>query len=188
MKSFEEIESTGRYLESKGFMDLDIVIILGTGLDKTINEIEILDRISTDEIPGFPSSTVSFHEGSLILGLITGKRCAIFQGRAHSYEGHSMDDIAFPLRVLNYLGAKHLIATGAAGCMNVNWSKGDIMLLKDHINLLPMNPLIGPNDDRIGNRFLDMSQAYDQRINSKCQKLSAQLGIVLRKKIPLHKN
>lgn len=137
-------------------------------------------QISFDEIPGFPSSTVAFHSGTLLITSIAGKKCAVLQGRAHSYEGHAMEDIAFPLRVLNAFGASYLITTGAAGCMNLDWNKGEIMLIQDHINLFPSNPLIGPNDNRLGPRFPDMSEAYNRQTNNTCRQLGAQLGFNLR--------
>ncbi|MBT3647163.1 MAG: purine-nucleoside phosphorylase [Flavobacteriales bacterium] len=180
MKSWDDIRHTADLLGEKGFGKIDIIIILGSGLGRTIEQVDILHQLPYDQIAGFPHSTVSFHAGNLILAQIAGKRCAVLQGRSHFYEGHSMGDIAFPIRVLHSLGAKQLITSGAAGCMNLDWMKGDIMLLSDHINLLPTNPLIGPNDERIGTRFPDMSEAYSRSTNAMCRRLSAQLGFIVR--------
>jgi purine nucleoside phosphorylase I, inosine and guanosine-specific len=137
-------------------------IILGTGLGKLADE--ILDKVIIDyaDIPHFPLSTVESHHGKLIFGELAGKRVVAMQGRFHYYEGYSMEQITLPVRVMKFLGAQSLIISNAAGGLNPNFRKGDIMLIVDHINLLGTNPLIGPNDNELGPRFPDMSEPYSK--------------------------
>src|SRR5699024_8525650 len=142
----------------------DFLIILGTGLGNLADEIDIKKTISYDNIPHFPVSTVESHAGRLLFGTLSGKKVVAMQGRFHYYEGYSMQQIAFPVRVLNALGASTLIVSNACGGMNNNYRRGVIMLINDHINMLGDNPLIGPNDDELGPCFPDMSEPYTMRL------------------------
>jgi purine-nucleoside phosphorylase len=141
-----------------------IGIILGTGLGALADEIKKKTVIDYGDIPHFPLSTVESHHGKLILGNLGGKNVVAMQGRFHFYEGYSMEQITLPVRVMKFLGAKILMVSNAAGGLNPNFRKGDIMVIVDHINLLGQNPLIGLNDDSIGPRFPDMSEPYSKKL------------------------
>ncbi|HKK20010.1 MAG TPA: purine-nucleoside phosphorylase [candidate division Zixibacteria bacterium] len=140
-----------------------IGIILGTGLGSLVDGIEMVDTVGYDKIPHFPVSTVESHAGRLLFGNLRGKKVVCMQGRFHFYEGYSFQQIAFPVRVMKALGMETLIVSNAAGGMNPNFHPGDIMLIKDHINFFPGNPLIGPNDDKWGDRFPDMYEVYNRK-------------------------
>jgi purine-nucleoside phosphorylase len=139
-------------------------IILGTGLGKLTEDIAAEAVIPYDAIPHFPRSTAPSHKGQLVCGKLGGKPVVVMEGRMHFYEGYSLQQVAFPVRVMKALGAPVLIVSNACGGMNPQWDKGDLMLIEDHINLLGDNPLIGPNDDRLGDRFPDMCHAYDREL------------------------
>lgn len=140
------------------------MLILGTGLGQLAEEMDVQTEISYDKIPHFPVSTVESHAGKLLFGMLGGKEVVAMQGRFHYYEGYNMQQIVFPLRVLKANGADTLFVSNACGGMNPNYSAGDIMLIRDHINMLGDNPLIGPNDDELGPRFPDMSEPYSERL------------------------
>ena len=142
----------------------EYLLILGTGLGQLADEIEAVHTISYADIPHFPVSTVESHAGKLIFGKLGGKEVVAMQGRFHYYEGYTMQQIAFPVRVAKAVGAQSLLVSNAAGGLNTNFSKGDIMLINDHINFQGDNPLIGPNDDELGPRFPDMSEPYTERL------------------------
>lgn len=180
MSTLQEINNTAEFLKSKGIPSGCVGIILGTGLGNLIHEITIELEISYEDIPGFPVSTVEFHKGKLIYGTLRGRRVLAMNGRFHYYEGYAMDQVAFPVRVMKQLGIEILLISNAAGAMNLNWKKGDLMLINDHINLLPSNPLIGKNIDELGPRFPDMSEAYDKKFLEKMSQLAQQLNILLR--------
>ncbi|NMB51370.1 MAG: purine-nucleoside phosphorylase [Bacteroidales bacterium] len=156
----EKINETTEFLKEKGIPEPDAGIILGTGLGGLTSRIKVLLEFDYKDIPNFPVSTVEGHEGKLIFGEFGKKKIVAMKGRFHFYEGYGTDRIALPVRVLKYLGIKCLFLSNAAGGLNPAFEIGDIMIITDHINLLP-NPLIGPNDERIGTRFPDMSKAYD---------------------------
>jgi purine-nucleoside phosphorylase len=158
----------------------DVAIVLGTGLGMLAAEIEATATIDYPEIPGFPRSTVESHAGRLLCGRLGGKTVVAMQGRFHRYEGYSLAEVTFPIRVLKALGAKALIVSNACGGLNPEWAAGDLMLITDHINLLGDNPLIGPNDDRLGPRFPDMSQPYDPRLSELARHVARGRSIVLR--------
>ena len=180
----ETINNTAQFLRDKGFTG-DLGIILGTGLGNLINEVEVENEILYEDIPEFPVSTVESHHGKLIKGKIGGKTALIMQGRFHFYEGYSMREITFPVRVLHALGIKHLLVSNAAGAVNLDYQKGDLMLLDDHINFLPGNPLIGKNYDNLGPRFPDMSQPYDAELNRLMEESAKELNITLQKGVYL---
>jgi purine-nucleoside phosphorylase len=158
----------------------EAAIILGTGLGALAREIEVEASIAYGEIPGFPLSTVESHEGRLLCGRLGGRTVIAMQGRFHRYEGYSLRQVTFPVRVLRALGAETLIVSNACGGMNPLWQCGDLMLIADHINLLGDNPLIGPNDEQLGPRFPDMSEPYDANLRTLARRVAADRGIVLR--------
>jgi len=164
------IESfTGKYHPEWG-------IILGTGLGRLVDEIEIDYTLEYKDIHDFPVSTVESHKGRLIFGRLAGRKVVAMQGRFHYYEGYSMQQITFPVRVMKALGIQRLVVSNASGGVNPDFEVGDLMILNDHINLLP-NPLIGPNDDSLGPRFPDMSQPYDRRIIAAAVEIAKRLRI-----------
>ena len=152
------------FIQSKTNMRPEYMLILGTGLGQLAEEMDINTEIPYDQIPHFPVSTVESHAGKLLFGKLGGKEVVAMQGRFHYYEGYTMQQIAFPVRVLKANGTMTLIVSNACGGMNPNFNRGDIMLIRDHINLLGDNPLIGPNDDELGPRFPDMSEPYTERL------------------------
>ncbi len=178
----EKIQETIDFLQSKGInKDIESGIILGTGLGGLVNEISIEVEISYDEIPHFPVATVEFHKGKLIYGTIEGHKVLAMQGRFHYYEGYSMQEVTYPVRVMKFLGIKQLLISNAAGSLNTDWQKGELMLLDNHINLLPENPLRGVNIPEFGSIFTDMSAPYDNNLNQKLAAISSKLKIQLRK-------
>ncbi len=160
-----KITESTELLKWKGFADVEVGIVLGTGLGSFIGELSVEQKIPYREIPHFPQATVETHKGQLIAGRIGDRKVIVLQGRFHYYEGYSMQQITFPIRVLKALGIQSLLLSNAAGGLNQRYKKGDLVLLDDQNNLLPENPLRGLNDPAFGNRFVDMSQPYDQRLN-----------------------
>ena len=166
----------GRWRETPRFG-----IILGTGLGGLAQDIATEAAIPYEEIPHFPHSTVESHAGRLVCGRLSGKLVVAMEGRFHYYEGYSLKQITFPVRVMKALGCECLIVSNACGGMNPQWSRGDIMLIEDHINLLGDNPLIGKNDDRLGERFPDMCHVYDPELIALTQRVALEEKIVLQK-------
>ena len=158
----------------------DVAIILGTGLGRLAQEIVAEATIDYGDVPHFPLSTVESHAGRLLCGTLGGKTVVAMQGRFHRYEGYSLQQVTFPVRVLRALGARTLIVSNACGGMHPLWEPGDLMLIADHINLLGDNPLVGPNDDRLGTRFPDMSAAYDDGLRVLARKVALERQIPLR--------
>lgn len=183
MHSWEEIhrmlDEATAYINSQIRFQPDIGIILGTGLGSLVDGIELAGTVDYDKIPHFPVSTVESHAGRLLFGTLRGKRVVCMQGRFHFYEGYSFQQIAFPVRVLKKLGMKTLIVSNAAGGLNPNFTPGDIMLIKDHINFFPGNPLIGPNDDSWGDRFPDMYEVYNRGYQQLAKEVALELKIRL---------
>ncbi len=173
----ENLNETVDFIKNKIGVQPEVGIILGTGLGGLVNEIEIIHEIPYGEIPHFPVSTVQGHSGKLIAGKLGGKTVLAMQGRFHFYEGYSMQQITFPVRVMAKLGIKALFLSNAAGGTNASFDIGEIMLINDHINLFPSNPLIGKNDDSLGPRFPDMSQAYDKVLLKKAKEIAAKNSI-----------
>jgi purine-nucleoside phosphorylase len=160
-----------------------IGLILGSGLGGLADAVEAADSIPYDQIPLWPRSTVQGHQGRLVVGCLEGQTVMALQGRVHLYEGYSMREVAFPVRVMQAMGIQSLIVTNAAGGINRNFRTGDLMLITDHINLAGMagrNPLIGPNDDELGARFPEMSTAYDRDLCERARRVAAQAGFTLR--------
>jgi purine-nucleoside phosphorylase len=176
-----KINETVNFLKNKKIAKPEIGIILGTGLGKLVNEINIKTELEYKQIPNFPVSTVEFHKGKLIYGKMNGKQVLAMQGRFHYYEGYSMQEITFPVRVMKELGIKYLLISNAGGAMNLDFKKGSLMLLDDHINLLGDGPLIGPNHNDLGPRFPDMSQPYSKFLNKKLERIAKEQNITLHK-------
>ena len=160
------------FIRARTSLSPRIAIILGSGLSGIGARATDAVTIPYAEIPGFPRSTVVGHAGNLLVGKLAGTQVAIMQGRVHGYEGYSPGEVTFPIRVLTRLGVKHLILTNAAGGINTSYQQGSLVLVRDHINLTGANPLTGPNDDRLGQRFFDMSDAYSARLRSLAQEHS----------------
>lgn len=156
----KQLDEAVGYINKQISFEPKIGIVLGTGLGSLVDGIEMVGSVDYDKIPHFPVSTVESHAGRLLFGTLKGKPVVCMQGRFHFYEGYSFKQIAFPIRVMKRLGIESLVVSNAAGGMNPNFKPGDIMLIKDHINFFPGNPLIGPNDDKMGDRFPDMYDLY----------------------------
>ncbi|MEO8085328.1 MAG: purine-nucleoside phosphorylase [Bacteroidota bacterium] len=160
----DKIKQTASYIKEKTDFSPEFGIVLGSGLGGLVNEIEILHALEYSTIPNFPVSTVKGHGGKLILGNLGGKKVIALQGRFHLYEGYTMQEVTFPIRVFKALGISNLILSNAAGGMNPDFHVGDIVFINDHINLMPSNPLIGKIADELGPRFPDMSEPYDPKM------------------------
>ena len=158
-----------------------VAIILGSGLGALAGEVRADAVVPYAEIPGFPRSTVEGHAGNLLVGRLEGRAVAVMQGRAHFYEGYSLADVVFPVRVIRALGARVLLVSNAAGGVNRLWSSGDLMIIADHINFMGSNPLMGPNDPDLGPRFPDMSQVYDPDLIALAERAALAEGIAIRK-------
>ncbi len=175
------IEETTEFLQEKGFTNPEVGIILGTGLGQLINEIEIIKEISYNHIPNFPTATVEFHKGKLIYGKLEGKIVVVMQGRFHLYEGYSLQDVTYPVRIMHKLGIKTLLVSNASGAVNLNFKKGELMLIDDHINLQGGSPLAFKGVEQLGSRFTDMSAPYDAKINAKLEVIAKEQNINLHK-------
>jgi purine-nucleoside phosphorylase len=179
----ETIKKTAESIKSRIDVTPEIGIILGTGLGGLVNEISIDHAIPYEEIENFPVSTVEGHSGMLIFGKLGGKAVVAMQGRFHYYEGYTMNELVFPVRVMKFLGVEMMIVSNASGGVNPDFEIGDIMLINDHINLFPTNPLMGQNMDELGPRFPDMSEAYSKNLLSivegiaKDNNISVQKGV-----------
>ncbi len=177
----ETIKQTADYLRSKITDMPNTAIILGTGLGELANEITDRVEFPYTEIPNFPISTVEGHSGKLILGMLGKKRVLAMQGRFHYYEGYNMKQVTFPIRVFKELGIEYLFVSNAAGGMNPTFDVGDIMLIEDHINLFPENPLHGKNYDELGPRFPDMSEAYNKELRLMAMDVAKEKNIKLQR-------
>ena len=175
----ENIRQTSNYLKSKIEEIPHTAIILGTGLGELVHEIDNKQIIPYTEIPNFPVSTVEGHSGNLIVGTLGGKKVLAMQGRFHYYEGYSMQQVTFPIRIFQALGIQYLFVSNAAGGMNPTFDIGDIMLIEDHINLFPEHPLRGKNYDELGPRFPDMSEAYDKKLRLMAMEVAKEKNIKL---------
>jgi purine-nucleoside phosphorylase len=172
-----KIKSAADYIQAKTGFKAETGIILGTGLGGLVNEIEIAHSLPYESIPNFPVSTVEGHSGKLILGTLGKKNVICLQGRFHFYEGYDMQEVTFPIRVLKALGIKELFLSNASGGVNPDFEIGDLMIINDHINHFPSNPLIGKNIAELGPRFPDMSEAYDLHLIDRAKKIAGKLGI-----------
>ncbi len=172
----EKIKETTDFVLLKTKFSPEFGIVLGSGLGGLVNEIQVEHSIDYTEIPNFPIATVKGHGGKLIFGKLGGKNVVALQGRFHFYEGYTMQETTFPIRVMIALGIKKLILSNASGGMNPNYQIGDIVIINDHINLLPSNPLIGKNYDELGPRFPDMSEPYDPTMIATAKSIADELG------------
>jgi purine-nucleoside phosphorylase len=177
----KKYNETVEFLRLKGIQTPVIGIVLGTGLGKLTEFIEIETIIDYSEIPHFPVSTVESHKGKLIYGKLMGKMVLAMQGRFHFYEGYTLQQVTYPIRIMKLLGINYLLLSNAAGAMNLNFNKGSLMLIEDHINFLPGNPLQGSNDEDFGPRFPDMSMPYSNFLNDKLLQISENENITLHK-------
>ena len=173
----EQIQEAVNFIQSKTKVQPDFGIILGTGLGGLVKEIEIVDEISYEHIPNFPISTVESHKGRLIFGKLGGKNVVAMQGRFHFYEGYSLKEVTFPVRVMKLLGIQKLFVSNASGGVNPGFQVGEIMIINDHINFFPGNPLIGKNYDSLGPRFPDMSDPYDKNMIALAVKIAGDNNI-----------
>ena len=175
------MKASAQFLKQRGFESPEIGIILGTGLGQILENIEIESEVSYNHIPNFPTATVEFHKGKLIYGTLAGKKVIVMQGRFHLYEGYTLRDVTFPVRVMHFLGISRLLVSNASGAINLNFKKGEIMLIDDHINLQGGSPLAFKGVEKMGERFVDMSQPYDPEMNSMIETIANE------KQINLHK-
>ncbi|KAF1299413.1 purine-nucleoside phosphorylase [Enterococcus sp. JM4C] len=179
MRLTDKLSKTTEYLNTQGITQIDIGMILGSGLGNFAEELENPIFVNYSTIPFFKESTVAGHKGRIVFGTLHGKTILAMQGRYHYYEGHAMDDVTYPIRVMKELGAHSLIVTNAAGGVNPSFSNGVLMLINDHINLTGTNPLIGPNEETIGPRFPDMSQTYTAKLQAIAKKAAAENNLSL---------
>jgi len=173
------IEETVDYLKAKGFESPEIGIVLGTGLGQLIDEVKIIKEVSYNHIPNFPTATVEFHKGKLIYGELEDKKVIIMQGRFHLYEGYTLQDVTYPVRIMEKLGITTLLVSNASGAINLDFKKGELMLIDDHINLQGSSPLAFKGVAQLGERFADMSAPYDLEINAKFKSIAKANNIKL---------
>ncbi|SMO40971.1 purine-nucleoside phosphorylase [Melghirimyces algeriensis] len=176
---YQKMEEARNYIQKKTAHHPEVGMILGSGLGELADDIEDAVTIPYSDIPHFPVSTVEGHAGQLVIGRLSGKTVVAMQGRFHFYEGYTQQEVVFPVYVMKALGIQWLIATNACGGMNERFQAGDLMLIEDHINFTGSNPLIGPNDSRLGPRFPDMSTAYDRKLMDLAHHVAGEQGIRL---------
>lgn len=176
---WEQVQETVDYIVSKTNFSPEYGVILGSGLGGFTNDMEIEYILPYSEIPNFPVSTVQGHQGALVFGDINGKKVVAMQGRFHYYEGYSMKEVTFPVRVMKHLGVEKLIVSNASGGVNSNYKVGSIVIIKDHVNMMPEHPLRGKNDERFGPRFVNMSEPYSRKMMTKAKEIASDLGITV---------
>jgi purine-nucleoside phosphorylase len=181
MKEMEQLRAAADYLKGREINVPEVGVVLGTGLHHLLGLVEVKQTIAYAEIPGFSVSTVESHAGNLIFGRVGKRNVVVMQGRLHAYEGYTMQQIVFPIRVMKMLGVKSLFLSNAAGGIDLSFKKGDLVLLDDHINLQSSNPLTGRNISELGPRFPDMSRPYDKALQDILQREAAKLDIDLKK-------
>jgi len=174
---WEQVQQTVDYIKNKTGFTPEYGVILGSGLGSFTEDIVVEHTLLYNEIPNFPVSTVEGHKGALVFGTIGTKKVVAMQGRFHYYEGYDMKEVTFPVRVLKYLGVTKLIVSNASGGVNPKYKVGSIVLIKDHINMMPEHPLRGKNDNRFGPRFVNMSEPYSQKMIAKAKELAKELHI-----------
>ncbi|WP_373073752.1 purine-nucleoside phosphorylase [Zeaxanthinibacter enoshimensis] len=177
----KQLEESAAYLRDRGFEEPEIGIVLGTGLGKIVEDIQDQVVAHYNHIPFFPLATVEFHSGKLIYGTLQDKKVVVMQGRFHMYEGYDVLDVTYPIRVMHLLGIKKLFISNAAGAVNLDFRKGDIMLIEDHINLQGGSPLAFKNVAEFGDRFVDMSEPYDPEMRKHIEEIAGKEGISLKK-------
>jgi purine-nucleoside phosphorylase len=174
---WDKVQQTVSYIKGKVDFTPEYGVILGSGLGSFIEEMKVEFTLPYNEIPNFPVSTVQGHKGALVFGTVGDKKVVAMQGRFHFYEGYSMKEVTFPVRVMKYLGINKLIVSNASGGVNPEYRVGDIVMIKDHINFAPEHPLRGTNDERFGPRFVNMSEPYSRKMIAKAKELSVDLNI-----------
>jgi len=174
---WEQVQETVSFIKEKTNFTPEYGVILGSGLGSFTDDIQIEFTLPYTEIPNFPVSTVQGHKGALVFGTIGSKKVVAMQGRFHFYEGYSMKEVTFPVRVMKYLGVEKLIVSNASGGVNSNYNVGDIVLIKDHVNMMPEHPLRGKNDERFGPRFVNMSEPYSKKMILKAKEVAENLNI-----------
>lgn len=184
MIGFDQAEEAAAFVRTKSPLRPTVGVVLGSGLGAFAASLERPTRIPYGQIPHFPTATAPGHRGELVLGHVGAVPVAVMAGRVHHYEGYGLEQVVFPVRVLGRLGVTVLILTNAAGSVNVNYKPGELMTITDHVNLLG-NPLIGPNDERLGSRFFDMSEAYDPKLREMAEKACWKTGVPVRKGVYL---
>ena len=177
----DELNSNTEFLKLRGFDAPEIGIILGTGLGKLVDSIQIEVEVSYNHIPFFPTATVEFHQGKFIYGEVSGKKVVVMQGRFHFYEGYSLQDVTYPVRIMKELGIHTLLVSNAAGAVNLNFKKGDLMLIDDHINLQGNSPLAFKGVSQYGERFVDMSEPYSPKLKQLFFEIAQDNDILLHK-------
>lgn len=174
---WEQVQETVCYIKERINLTPEYGVILGSGLGSFTDEMKVEYTLPYNEIPNFPVSTVEGHKGALVFGTIREKKVAAMQGRFHFYEGYSMTEVTFPVRVMKFLGVKKLVVSNASGGVNPNYKVGSIVIIKDHINMTPEHPLRGKNDDRFGPRFVNMSEPYSRKMIAKAKEIALDLNI-----------
>ncbi|MGB3545747.1 MAG: purine-nucleoside phosphorylase [Saprospiraceae bacterium] len=174
---YEQIQETIDFIRRRTDFEPQVGLVLGTGLSTVAEALEVEREFTYNLLPHFPLATVESHKGKLIFGRLNGVPVVAMAGRFHYYEGYSMHQVTFPIRVMKYLGIKHLFISNAAGSVNASMEAGDVVFLRDHINLQPDNPLRGVNDEQLGPRFPDMLRTYDKALNGRCVELAKQHGL-----------
>jgi purine-nucleoside phosphorylase len=178
---YERVEHAARTIRARFDEDLRVGVVLGSGLGAFADDLDDAARISYEEIPGFARPTVEGHAGRLVLGRVNDAPVAVLQGRFHFYEGYTRDEVTFPMRVFGLLGIKAVVLTNAAGGINIGFDQGSLMIISDHLNLMSTNPLLGPNDERFGARFPDMSEVYSREFQEIAVEEAHTLGLELRR-------
>lgn len=179
MTDFDTVDRAAAHIMARVPTRPDVAIVLGSGLGDFADRVAGATALPYADIPGWPRPTVAGHAGRLVLGTVRGRQVAVLAGRSHFYEGHPMSSVVFPTRVAARLGVRVLILTNAAGGINTSFAEGALMVIEDHLNLTGTNPLIGPNDDRFGPRFPDMTQVYSRRLRALADRAAADLGLAL---------
>lgn len=182
---WEQVQETVDFIVSKTNFNPEYGVILGSGLGGFTNDMDVKYILPYNEIPNFPVSTVQGHKGALVFGVINGKNVVAMQGRFHYYEGYSMKEVTFPVRVMKYLGVEKLIVSNASGGVNSNYKVGSIVIIKDHVNMMPEHPLRGVNDERFGPRFVNMSAPYSRKMMAKAKEIASDLGITVQEGVYL---
>jgi len=177
---YDQVQAAAALIRSKAAIVPDIAVVLGSGLGDFASSLERATVIRYEDIPDWPAANVIGHDGRLVIGEVSGRPVAALSGRAHFYEGHTLRTVTFPTRVVGALGVRSLILTNAAGGINTSFAPGDLMVIDDHINLLGGNPLVGPNDDRLGVRFPDLTNLYSPRLRHLADEAAAADGLTLR--------
>ncbi|MBA2745672.1 MAG: purine-nucleoside phosphorylase [Flavisolibacter sp.] len=183
MNTFDKIAEASKFLNTFNIHRSKVAVVLGSGLGNFVQELVVEKEIPYENIPHFPVSTVKGHSGKLIFGSIAGKHIIAMAGRFHFYEGYTAEDVVFPIRVMKFLGVETVLISNAAGGVDPSFKVGDLMIIRDHISMATINPLLGKNDDRIGPRFPDMSEPYKKELIHKAKEIGAAMGVELKEGI-----